>query len=560
MIPVRWFAAAFASLALMAAAAAPTTLTVRPVMAEGRFAAMDVAVSFQGDADGDTTLKLPDAWGGETALWRALSDVRAEGAAVEAGAGPALRRLRHPPGARITVRYRVRDLTGERGDKAGADYRPLIRPGHFQLLGNAVVALPEGARMRDPARFRMEGAPAGMTFASDLEHARPGGLTVADLVESILVGGDYRVLDAGGGLRVAIRGAWPRDDAGWRAQIARIGAVQRDYWGAGPEPFLVTLSPVSAPPETLSIGGTGRGDAFAVFATANAPPARLDRLLAHEMMHTWISARVGGLDDADEQLGYWLSEGFTDWAAFRTSVRGALWTPEQFAEAFNESLTAYDRSTVRTAPNARILAEFWSSEEVQRLPYRRGLLLATLWDAQVRAASGGRHDLDDVLLAMQRAAARRGDVSARQIFPVVMRRFGVDVGVALTTLVGEGAPVDLPAAVFAPCGMIEARVERIWERGFDFEATRRADWVIAGVREGSSAWRAGLRNGMRLRQWSETAGDRVPDRPMTAGVTDGGVARAITWLPAGEEARAVRRLVLDPAMDRAACVRRLSGL
>lgn len=557
---IRRLVALAAVLALTGAARAPqpTELAVRPVLEGGAYAAMDVAVSFDGEADGETVLALPDAWGGETDLWRALSDLRAEGARLLPAAGPAQRVLRHAPRARITVRYRVGPRSGAH-DKPGNDYRPLIARDYFHLLGETLVALPEGAAMKAPARFRIEGLPPGASFASDLQHERRGGLTVRDLVESVMVGGDFRVLDAGGGVRVAIRGAWPRDDAGWRRQIARIGAAQRAYWGAHAETYLVTVLPLDLPPESLSIGGTGRGDAFAFFATRNADAGRLDTLLAHEMMHTWIGARIGGVDGENEPLGYWLSEGFTDWAAFRTSVRAGLWTPEDFAAAFNESLKAYDLSPVRTAPNARILAEFWRNEEVQKLPYRRGMLLATRWDARLRAASGGERDFDDALLAMQRVARRRGDVSARQILPVVMKRLGVDIGVDLTTLVEEGAPVELPADVFAPCGAIVAAVQPLWERGFDFDATRRADWVVAGVQAGSNAHAAGLRNGMRLRRWSEKASERSVDRPVTAGVSDAGVDREITWLPASAERRAVRRLALDPAMDRAACAARLGG-
>lgn len=522
---------------------------------------MDVAVSFDGDADGETVLELPDDWGGETDLYQALSDIRAEGADVTPGADAAHRVLRHAPRARITVRYRVSHTAVPTDTRSDNDYRPLIQPTHFQLLGNAIVALPEDADLDAPAAFRIEGMPAGATFASDMEHAGRGRmLAVRDLVESISVGGDFRVLDAGGGVRIAIRGTWPRDDATWRAQLARIGAGQRVYWGAREEPYLVTMLPLTLLPGHSSVGGTGRSDAFAFFATPNSPSDRFDTVLSHEMMHTWVPRRIGELDQKDEQLGYWLSEGFTDWASFRTNVRSGLWTPEEFAAAFNQSLEAYELSPVRTASNARILADFWNNFEVGRLPYQRGMLIATLWDYRVRAASRGRKDLDDVLREMQMVAGRRRDVSADRIIPVAMRRVsGVEIGVDMTTLVQEGGVVPLPEDVFAPCGKIVTERRAVWERGFDFDATRRADWKIAGVIEGSNAWAAGLRDGMELRQWSEKSDERFPDRAVTAGVRENGVERKITWLPASREVREIRKFVLDPAMNRAACTARLAG-
>ncbi len=555
--------APLAALFLLAAAPPPPTeLVVRPVVEAGAFKAMDVAVSFNGEMDGETALALPDDWGGAEALWKALRDLRAQGAILLPGADAAHRVLRHAPGARVTVRYRVvEDADGPRDMSAGNDYRPLIRATYFQLLGNAIVALPEGASMRAPALFRIEGMPAGAAFASDLEHGGMGrSLTVLDLAESVMVGGDFRVLDAGGGLRIAIRGDWPRDDAGWREKLSRIGAAERAYWGAREEPYLVTILPLSLGPDSTSIGGTGRNDGFAFFATTNVAPERFDGTLAHEMMHTWVPGRIGAMRETDEQLTYWLSEGFTDWGSFRAMARAGLWTPAQFAAAFNERLEAYDLSPVRTAPNTRILADFWSSQEVQQLPYQRGMLLATLWDHRIRVASGGRRDLDDVLLRMQRTARRRPDLTADQILPVAMKRAGgIEIGVDLTTLVQEGAPVALPADIFAPCGTIVSGRRRLWERGFDFDATRRAAWIITGVPADSNAYAAGLRNGMRLRQWSESSGQRDPAKPITAGVSDQGAARSITWLPAGKEERAVRKLVLDPAMDARACIARLGG-
>ena len=558
------FLAPLAALALLGAVPvlAPTELVVRPVLEGGAFKAMDVAVSFSGEMDGETVLDLPDDWGGERELWKALRDIRVDGATMSPGAGAAHRVLRHTPGARVTVRYRVvQDANGPPESGNGNDYRPLIQPTYFQLLGNAIVALPADARMRGPATFRIEGMPAGASFASDLEHGALGRrLTVLDLAESVMVGGDFRVLDAGGGVRIAIRGAWPRDDAGWRVTLARIGASQRAYWGARAEPYLVTILPLSLGPDSTSIGGTGRNDAFAFFATTNVQAERFDGTLAHEMMHTWIPGRIGAMAEADEQLTYWLSEGFTDWGAFRAMVRGGLWSPAQFAEAFNERLEAYDLSPVRTAPNARILAAFWSSQEVQKLPYHRGMLLATLWDHRIRVASRGRKDLDDVLLQMQRTAQRRPDLTADKILPVVMRvTGGVEIGVDLTTLVQEGGVVALPADIFAPCGSIVSERRHQWERGFDFDATRRADWAIAGVAPDSNAYAAGLRNGMQLRQWSERSDQRDATKTVTAGVSDQGVARSFTWLPAGREEREIRKLVLDPVMDGPACVKRLSG-
>lgn len=549
---------------LLSAAPAPLALemTLSPVIADGKFAAIDVAVAFNGEADGETVLDLPDAWGGEERLWQAIRDLRVDGAIATAGAGPAHRVLRHAPRARITVRYRVvQETPGAPAAGRKNPYRPIIQTSYFQLLGNAILVAPADIDQRAPARLTVNGMPQGAVFASDAQHP---GLTVKRLAESVMVGGDFRVLDAGGGARVAIRGAWPIEDAAWRDRVARIGAAQRAYWRADEEPYLVTILPLAGAPGSISVGGTGRDDAFAFFATPNASLDVIGRILSHEMMHTWISGRIGGLPEKDEAADYWFSEGFTDWAAWRVNVRSGVWQIEDFASAFNEAIAAYDLSPVRTAPNARILAQYWTDADVQKLPYQRGMLVATLWDHRLRAATQGARDLDDVLLRLQDGARRRPDVTAIALLPEAMRRVGdVEIGVDRTELVAEGRAVALPADIFAPCGVVVAEKRALWVRGFDFAATQDADWVIRGVEEGNAAWRAGLRNGMRLRSWSENSADRDASKPVTAGVDDNGARRDITWLPADGAARDVRRFVLASNMDtatRTACTRRLGGL
>lgn len=522
---------------------------------------MDVAVAFNGETDGETILDLPDAWGGEEDLWKALHDVRADGAEVRPGADGAHRVLRHAPGARVIVRYRVAQETPGPPEAGRRNpYRAIIQPTYFQLIGDAVVALPANANQRASAHLSIEGMPAGATFASDSQHP---ALTVKGLSESVMVGGDFRVIDAGGGVRLAIRGTWPTTDADWRERVASIGAAQRAYWGAASEPYLVTILPVAGDPESTSAGGTGRADAFAFFATTNTSIDVIARILGHEMMHTWIPGRIGGMPEHGEERDYWLSEGFTDWASWRVNVGSGAWTPEDFARAFNEALAAYDLSSVRTAPNTRIAEAFWSDADVQKLPYQRGLLIATLWDHRVRTATAGAQNFDDVLLRMQHLARRRPDVTAAQFLPETMRRVaGVEIGVDWTELVAEGRVVNLPPNIFAPCGRIVSERRAAWVRGFDFFATQQADWMVRGVVDGNAAWRAGLRNGMRLRQWSERSDARDATRPVTAGVDDNGVRRDITWTPTDGSGRDVRRLALTPDMSpaqRAACVTRLGG-
>src|SRR6185436_12913525 len=92
------------------------------------------------------------------------------------------------------------------------------------------------------------------------------------------------------------------------------------FWQDPNDPFLVTLLPIIGTPNSQSLGGTGRGDAFALFATDNNPDSVINRILAHEHIHTWIPRSLGRMPNKDEARDYWFSEGFTDFYANRLLV------------------------------------------------------------------------------------------------------------------------------------------------------------------------------------------------------------------------------------------------
>lgn len=187
------------------------------------------------------------------------------------------------------------------------------------------------------------------------------------------------------------------------------------------------------------------------------------------------------------------------------------------------------------------------------------MLIAAWLDHRVRQETQGRGDLDDALLRMQRNAKRDPQFPVEENLVRSLKKVARwDAAAELDALALEGAQVTMPADLLAPCGMITSSERLTWERGFDFTANSRANWVITGVTETSRAHEAGLRNGMVLKSWSEDSRDLDPSKPKTAEVLDGETLRSLTWLPQGRQTRTVRRLELAPSGEKA-CQRRLAG-
>ncbi|MBS0385034.1 MAG: hypothetical protein JSS00_06770 [Proteobacteria bacterium] len=540
--PVRWTMLAAAMLTCAAFGAPPrVNYVMTPLFEDGALTSVQIDLTFRGAHGGETPLELPNEWGGQRELWRGVSELQVvSGATMSDGADAWHRLLHHRPDAASHVRYRViQDRSGDPAGEQGNAYRPVIRPTYFHLIGNAFIIQP-GVDDNSPTRVSVHGLPRNWSFASDLEHP---GLTLSHARQSVAVAGDFRIVrGADPRIRVAMRGQWSFTDAEFAERVNTIISGERSFWGDGSTPYLVTLVQLMSPnPNWLSIGGTGLEDSFAFFATPNADLRQMTRTLAHEGIHTWIPIQVGGMPDHDEAADYWFSEGFTDFYTGRLLVRDGVWTPAEYAADFNETLSAYAQSPMRTQPNARIVADFWNDQDVGKLPYQRGRMLAAIWDARLRARG---HSLDEVMHRMRERARQAGHANATRLFSELMNGMGVDVRSDVATYVELGAPIAMPQDVFAPCGDIVTRQTPVFSRGFDIDATIANHNVISGVDPTLPAYAAGLRDGMVLiRRDHGAIGDS--EHEIAYVVRDGGAERTIAYMPHGRASYTQQRLVLD---------------
>jgi predicted metalloprotease with PDZ domain len=564
---VRWGIATFvlASMTVAdSATAEPIRYAVAPVVDGGELKAIAIEMVLAGEGDGETAIELPSAWGGKGELWRGVSEFRVSGKGlkVTAGGNPAQKIIRHAPGATLTVRYRLTQFwTGEPTITGSNEYRPVVRKTYFHFIGHTAFAHPNWS-LATPVTVTFRDMPSGWRLASDLEH-KDKPLRLAELLESVSVGGDFRVAKAGK-LRVAIRGKWPFSDQAFIDRLKPIVASHRKFWGDAEEPFLVTVLPLASKPGSMSLGGTGLGDAFAFFGSTNAESGEITRTLAHEHLHTWIPHRVGTMPQQDDAADYWLSEGFTDFYTNRLLLRDGAWTLEDAASAYDDVMWAYAFSPARNVSNGEIVKHFWSDPHVNKLPYQRGMLLAALWDHRVRQASKGAKDLDDVVRGMKEDAAAAGandlPPPARELFIANMQRLGVDVTADIARFVEKGETIVLPGDLWPACGAITTSDVAEFDRGFDGWKTIASANAVRGVDPKGPAYAAGLRDNMRLLKLDLGEGGDSRE-PLVYRVADGAEVREIRYLPEGKRRVAVQEFrlkTLDEA-GRKACAAQLAG-
>ncbi|HEY5007003.1 MAG TPA: hypothetical protein VII42_03305 [Caulobacteraceae bacterium] len=530
---------------------------VNPEMHGGAMTALDVEMDFQAGAGATTRLDLPDQGEG-VRWWPNIADLTVTGAKVQAS-GQAWRLLSHQSDARISVRYRV--LPGSEDDPASQPFAPAIGPQRFSVHGETAFVIPEN-RDRSPAQVIFIGTPAGWTVGTDLD----GAPTVGELRDGLMAGGAgyqlaVREVD-GAPLRLLYAPSFADQAGPMLDQIVRVDRVERAFWNEPAHPFFVSLY-ASAGDHAVEGRGLYRG--FALFLGPEVPRDSWLHLFAHEHMHAWISRRIGGFPETNDNLEAWLNEGFTEAYSARLLLRSGLWSPEQFLADQNAALVEYGASPVKTAPNSQIQAERRTDFDIGQLPYYRGRLLALVWNHRLRRETGGRIGLDDVLLAQEGQAdrnARAGvKLSADKLFPKMVRRVsGIDLDDDIARYVDRGEAITLPSDLFGGCVQVIQASQPEFDRGFDIFATLKAG-RLTGLEPGGPADRAGLRTGDKL--VIDESPSRNSQKALTYKVVAAdGTERPVRYLPVGKGSVSFQRLALDPNLtpaERLQCRRTMAN-
>jgi predicted metalloprotease with PDZ domain len=256
--------------------------------------------------------------------------------------------------------------------------------------------------------------------------------------------------------------------------------------------------------------------------------------VAAEVLHAWIGGRlwIGPDDAAHEAEAYWFTEGVARGFARELLFRFGLITAAELIEEVQGLAALVSTSPLRRESNSALAAR---AREPGVLPLlvARGALYAARADVLVRKKSGGKRRLDDVLRALyERAKEKRAALPTSAWSEALAAEAGAGEPEAFAAAIEKGAALELPEGVFGPCFRSEKRRYQLFDFGFDEEATRAAPrHVIAGLRPGGPAERAGLRAGDELAETQATRGRS--DVPVTLTVQRGGESKRIRYLPAG---------------------------
>jgi len=394
-------------------------------------------------------------------------------------------------------------------------FRPVINTNYFHLISQSFFMIPKHLSVGADEKLTIEIVWEGFekdfvihnSFGSQKRHQVLKNISKINFQEAVFVGGDFRLYNReikGNEIVLATRGKWNNfEDTTVVKLLHTTVKNQRDFWKDHLQKyFTVTLLPIES--ETNSYGYSGTG----------------------LLMHNWI--RVSSNMENEEQL-YWLSEGFTEYYTFKNIAKNRILNNNgsYFILKMNKAIRELCTSPVAESPNNDLNEEnFWTNRDYEKLPYKRGALIAFILDLKIQKESNGIHSLDDVVQEFFKIAKQNRGVISNQLFIEVANKYAK---IPVDSIIGEhiikGKLPNLEK-IFTKYNLEFDSDSNVFDLGF----TPNDEYnKILDVDTTSNAYKAGLRKTDQLGRWGFTYG--VIDKNIKMQVMKEGEKVMIEYLP-----------------------------
>ncbi|WP_206243508.1 M61 metallopeptidase family protein [Novosphingobium terrae] len=212
-----------------------------------------------------------------------------------------------------------------------------------------------------------------------------------------------------------------------------------------------------------------------------------DMLIAHEMAHTWPDLSE---ESDDHPAVAWYSEGTAEFYSVLLSLRAGTIDFDRFLAVINAHARDYYTNPFRALSNEAAGKLFWSDARAQRVPYGRGFMYLAKVNGQLKAKSGGKRSVDDLVLEVLERQRHGEKVGVPQWIAMVVRELGPGSRQDYLDMV-EGKTIVPSADSFGPCLKLVRTSERPFDLGFDDMRLG----VVKDLRADSAAAAAGLHEG-----------------------------------------------------------------
>ena len=216
------------------------------------------------------------------------------------------------------------------------------------------------------------------------------------------------------------------------------------------------------------------------------------KFLAHEMVHNWASL------DAPEHEN-WYAEGLAEYYSITLLHRGGFMPRSRYIKALNQKLTGYYTNPLIGLSNLAVSKRTWQTGDAQTLPYGRGFAYALQTNYLISTVSQGRQSLDNLVLDLTHRYRQHQPAGITEYLGLLSVSLGSSRATRVYQNMSSGILVVPHKDSLADQSLRLERhdVER-WDIGFNEASITKDERIVQGLKPGSRADAAGLRNGDRI--------------------------------------------------------------
>ncbi len=372
--------------------------------------------------------------------------------------------------------------------------------------------------------------PAGaMAVSSYGEGDYTGIFTVEEFTNTLFLAGPVKSYRPPGQAKGAGLAVYGLGVAGQQLQAA--GGWAAAAYAAELKAFKLVGRPYRFMIRSFSGGSNASGRAaehsFMLYVPPGEDPGtnKLHYVVAHEMVHS-----LARYLEKEDLAGDWYTEGLANYMALTVPHAAGAYTPAEYLELVREESAGYYTNAKRSLPNSALPGVVWSGRNAWLLSYNRGAMYFADLDAKLKAR-GSRIRVLDLANEMS-TRINAGEPSDRHTWLNVISKRAGPWAVNDWNDMMQGKIIFPAAGAFGSCMHAIRQDVRIFDLGFAMPVRLSAGATIGGVRRGSAAERAGLRDGDVLEEGVDInpAATSI-DQPVVLHVRRAGSSVTMTYQP-----------------------------
>lgn len=381
--------------------------------------------------------------------------------------------------------------------------------------GNTFLLLPDGdTKYHVTLNWDLSALPRGADAISSLSpDAAQNPITTEALRSTYFMAGRLqRLPETGGPFHAASTADTPYDQMMLLQWAGKVYGNMLTLFGPPQQHDFTVLLRGS---QISRISGTELPGALMATFMKDTPLSEVQNLAAHEMVHVFM----GGLDPES-----WYEEGLAVSYQSRALFMTGMIDSNAYIADVNQTARTYYSNLRSDMPMKEATASFWTDARARLQSYVRGGLYMDLVNAELKAKTGGKRNLDTVMHEFIAARNAGQPVTVDAWLKLLTRDLGPQV-VADNTAMLAGKQLMLPSNAFGPCFTRVSEKMPAFELGFDMASLMQQPRVIKGLQAGSPAAKSGLNEGDVVVRATplDTAQENAAEPMMVAIERDGNV-------------------------------------